>query len=92
MLRRDPRQSFEVRTSQESQGPERVPGAVERSSGVMQAKLLADMHSGVEKRKFNGSHGGSQDEIQREQGSPPKKTRVDGPKEPRLGLGIQYSR
>ncbi|CAH0052031.1 unnamed protein product [Clonostachys rhizophaga] len=92
MLRRDPRQSFEVRTSQESQGPERVHGAVERSSGVMQAKLLADMHSGVEKRKFNGSYSGSQDEIQREQGSPPKKTRVDGPKEPRFGLGIQYSR
>lgn len=94
MLRRDPRQSFEVRSSQESQDT----GPVERSSATMQAKLLADLRTGADKRKFSESCGSSQDELRKEQhqapqGSPSKKTKVNSPREiqPRLGLGIQYS-
>ncbi|KAM5346357.1 hypothetical protein ACJ41O_009362 [Fusarium nematophilum] len=88
MLRRDPRQSFEVASSIGSR--DGTPGPVEKSVR-MQAKLLSNTKGEAEKRKFGGSYAPSE-EVRRDQGSPAKKSRVAGPlvDDRRLGLGIQY--
>ena len=97
MLRRDPRQSFEVASSVGSR--DATPGPAEKSAR-MQSKLLSNIRGtggggGTDKRKFSGGGGGGEahDERLREQGSPTKKMRVGGPllEKPRVGLGIQYS-
>ena len=93
MLRRDPRQSFEVASSVGSR--DATPGPAEKSAR-MQSKLLSNVRGtggGTDKRKFSGGGGDSHDERLREQGSPTKKMRVGGPllENPRVGLGIQYS-
>lgn len=86
MLRRDPRQSFEVSASRDS-----TPGPTEKSAR-MQAKLFSN-HKGDDKRKFSGNYPSSSEEVRRDQGSPAKKMRVGGPlvDNRNMGLGIQYS-
>ncbi|KAK7424679.1 hypothetical protein QQX98_000255 [Neonectria punicea] len=87
LLRRDPRQSFEVVSSTESRGG--TPPL--DTAGRMQAKLFS-MKGDADKRKFNGNTGPSE-EVMREHGSPAKKMRVGGPlveDRRRVGLGIQY--
>lgn len=102
MLRRDPRESFEVAASAGS--PVRgsssgyVPAAAEKSA-KLQARLFAGLNkSGVvpggEKRKFSGGVSG-EDEERREReavASPTKKLRMAGGlrDSPRVGLGIRY--
>lgn len=76
LLRRDPRQSFEVASSAESRG--HSPAPLEKSAR-MQAKLFASnlrggAVAGADKRKFSSS-------MEEERASP-KKSRV--------GLGIEY--
>lgn len=88
LLRRDPRQSFEVASSTGSRGATRSP--IDKSAR-MQAKLFSNSKGDGEKRKFSGNHGSSE-EVMRDQGSPAKKMR--GPlaeERRRVGLGIQYS-
>ncbi|KAF5023224.1 hypothetical protein F66182_4732 [Fusarium sp. NRRL 66182] len=84
MLRRDPRQSFEVVERKNT------PNAIEKSAR-MQEKLLS--HRGdSDKRKFSGSHV-STEESRHDQASPAKKSRVAEPltdEHKKLGLGIQY--
>jgi acetyl-CoA acyltransferase 1 len=86
MLRRDPRQSFEVAESRKN-----MPGAMEKSVR-MQEKLLSHRNGDGDKRKFSENYT-STGEARRDQESPAKKSRVvepltDGHK--KLGLGIQY--
>ncbi|KAF7559122.1 hypothetical protein G7046_g5018 [Stylonectria norvegica] len=92
MLRRDPRQSFEVARSIGSR--DGTPAATEKSA-KMQAKLFSSNLKGdTDKRKFSGGGQDSSDEARREQGSPAKKARTGGllVDERRVGLGIQYSK
>jgi len=86
MLRRDPRESFEVASSVGSRDD--TPAPTEKSA-KLQAKLYAGVNKpGVsEKRKFAGVH--DADESRRDVfTSPPKKSRLAGGK---IGLGIMNS-
>lgn len=91
MLRRDPRQSFEVASSGGSQDD--TLGPVEKSA-KMQAKLFSNHKGDYDKRKFSASHNSMPTEVRRDQGSPAKKMRVaanpriDGR---RAGLGIHVA-
>ncbi|KAF4995007.1 hypothetical protein FDECE_12941 [Fusarium decemcellulare] len=92
LLRRDPRQSFEVAHSLGSR--DGTPGPAEKSAR-MQAKILSNHKGDGDKRKFS-SNLASPEESRRDQGSPAKKSRVAGPvpivdDRRRLGLGIQYN-
>ncbi|KPM39611.1 hypothetical protein AK830_g6945 [Neonectria ditissima] len=90
LLRRDPRQSFEVASSTGSRGG--TPPPLDRS-GRLQAKLFSNTKGEADKRKFSGNTGHAE-EVMREHGSPAKKMRVGGPPvedRRRVGLGIQYS-
>ncbi|KAJ0308801.1 hypothetical protein COL5a_006376 [Colletotrichum fioriniae] len=93
MLRRDPRESFEVASSVGSR--DGTPAPAEKSARL-QAKLFSGItKSGADKRKFNGgvSNGHGQ-ETRSDRVSPTKKMRVGGPlggDNPKVGLGIQYS-
>ncbi|KAK1579972.1 uncharacterized protein LY79DRAFT_672168 [Colletotrichum navitas] len=89
MLRRDPRESFEVASSAGS--PDGTPAPAEKSARL-QAKLFSGItKSGTDKRKFSNGHGPGQD-MRSDMVSPPKKMRVGGPigENPKVGLGIQY--
>ncbi|KAK1974042.1 hypothetical protein LZ30DRAFT_609105 [Colletotrichum cereale] len=89
MLRRDPRESFEVASSVGSR--DGTPAPAEKSARL-QAKLFSGItKSGSDKRKFSNGHGPGQD-VRLEMASPPKKMRVGGPigENPKVGLGIQY--
>ncbi|SPQ26718.1 e676a65b-224a-4f08-b7e5-0e892ce7cda0 [Thermothielavioides terrestris] len=99
MLRRDPRESFEVAASV-GNSRDGTPAAADRS-----AKLQATLFGGVNKsglsshtgkRKFSGQHGDGGDGYSMHDRvmSPTKKLReVGGLREPaRVGLGIQYRR
>lgn len=98
MLRRDPRESFEVASSVDaSRDVSPAPAATERSA-KLQAKLFAGLNksgaaSGGDKRKFSG-HGETRDDVAGREAltSPTKKLRVTGGlRDPgRVGLGIQY--
>lgn len=98
MLRRDPRESFEVASSVGSRDGTPAPAATEKSA-KLQARLFAGLNKGgmhQEKRKF--SNGGSADlgEDSRREAltSPTKKLRMAGglrEGSSRVGLGIQYS-
>lgn len=99
MLRRDPRESFEVANSATgSRDGTPTPAATERSV-KLQAKLFAGLNksgvSGGDKRKFSG-HGETRDDVARREvmTSPTKKLRMAGGlRDPgRVGLGIQYSK
>lgn len=82
LLRRDPRQSFEVASSAGSR--DGTPAPMEKTAR-MQAKLFAGARGGGDKRKFSGSH-----EVRRGQASPQKVARF-GPQlsvEEIAGLGI----
>ncbi|EYB25330.1 hypothetical protein QX201_004542 [Fusarium graminearum] len=85
MLRRDPRQSFEVADAR------KMPGAVEKSVR-MQERLLSHPHNGDgDKRKFNGDH--NSEEAHRDDESPAKKSRVVDPltnSPKKFALGFQY--
>jgi acetyl-CoA acyltransferase 1 len=90
MLRRDPRQSFEVADARRATN---TPGAMEKSVR-MQEKLLSHRNGDADgdKRKFSGYYASSE-ETRRDQESPAKKSRVVEPltdSQKRLGLGIQY--
>ncbi|OLN94134.1 hypothetical protein CCHL11_07125 [Colletotrichum chlorophyti] len=90
MLRRDPRESFEVASSVGSR--DGTPAPAEKSARL-QAKLFSGItKSGADKRKFNGS-GPNGPESRSDLVSPSKKMRVGGPisENPKVGLGIQYS-
>lgn len=94
MLRRDPRESFEVASSVHSR--DGTPAPAEKSA-KLQAKLFGGLNkSGVassEKRKFSG-HGETRDDVsvRDPQTSPTKKLRMAGGlRDPgRVGLGIRY--
>ncbi|KAM0557010.1 hypothetical protein ACHAPJ_005690 [Fusarium lateritium] len=86
MLRRDPRQSFEVADSRKN-----TPGPMEKSVR-MQEKLLSHHKGDGDKRKFSGNYT-STEEVRRDQGSPAKKSRVAEQSvddRTKFGLGIQY--
>ncbi|KAK5633311.1 hypothetical protein RRF57_009025 [Xylaria bambusicola] len=89
MLRRDPRESFEVASSVGSRDATPVPA---EKTQKLQTKLYAPLHKAglnTEKRKFSG--GSNPDEVRLEAvTSPTKKLRygADGP----IGLGIQHHR
>jgi acetyl-CoA acyltransferase 1 len=87
LLRRDARQSFELRRPAERREEQ---AARDGSAAATQARLLTSLRSGTDKRKFSGQHG-SMDGLQPGQGSPPKRSRgaAVSPRG-RLGLGIQY--
>ncbi|KAI5464864.1 hypothetical protein BGZ63DRAFT_470872 [Mariannaea sp. PMI_226] len=92
LLRRDPRQSFDVASSAGSRRETRSP--VEES-GRVHAKLISSFNGDGDKRKFSGSRE-TGDEVRRDQGSPAKKMRVGGgtligDRRKSVGLGIQYS-
>ncbi|KAK5662312.1 hypothetical protein OQA88_8218 [Cercophora sp. LCS_1] len=92
MLRRDPRESFEVASSVNSR--DGTPAPVDKSA-KLQAKLFGGLNKSSlglhEKRKFSG---GDREEISPRESlaSPTKKLRVGGGlREPgRVGLGIRY--
>jgi len=94
MLRRDPRESFEVASSVNSR--DGTPAPADKSA-KLQAKLFGGLNkSGLatsEKRKFSG-HGDMREEVSTRdpQMSPTKKLRVAGGlRDPgRVGLGIRY--
>lgn len=90
MLRRDPRESFEVASSVGSR--DGTPAPAEKSA-KLQAKLFAPVNKTglpVEKRKHGvGSDAG--DNRREEFTSPTKKIRYGGDGSHRVGLGIQYS-
>ena len=87
LLRRDARQSFELRRPAEWQEEQ---AAKEGATAATQARLLTNLRSGTDKRKFSGQHG-SMDSLQPGQGSPPKRSRgAAASPRGRLGLGIQY--
>lgn len=86
MLRRDPRESFDVASSAGgSRDP--TPAPAEKS-----ARLQARLFAGTEKRKFSGGHDAGASEMPRSDTvSPTKKLRMAGGlREGRVGLGIQY--
>ncbi|EWZ40489.1 hypothetical protein FOZG_09161 [Fusarium oxysporum Fo47] len=86
MLRRDPRQSFEVAETLKN-----TPGPMEKTVR-MQERLLSHRNGDSDKRKFNGNHS-STGEIRLDQASPAKKSKVVEPMadgQDKLGLGIQY--
>lgn len=93
MLRRDPRESFEVASSVNSRDGTPVAPAADKSN-KLQAKLFGGLNkSGVlpgvaEKRKFSGGSA-----LGERIASPAKKLRVAGGlRDPgQVGLGIQYS-
>jgi acetyl-CoA acyltransferase 1 len=102
MLRRDPRQSFDVASSV---GGSRDGTPAAEKSGKLQAKLIGGLHksgilppaSGTEKRKFSGGSGERREDSLRDMlASPTKKLRtVGGLRDvggPRVGLGIQYGK
>jgi acetyl-CoA acyltransferase 1 len=79
MLRRDPRESFEVASSADSR--DGTPAPDPRTQA-----LLSNMARLGEKRKFSGT-----DDTRREAlTSPPKKVRMGGPDPGKVGLGINY--
>ncbi|KAI0017968.1 hypothetical protein F4780DRAFT_753335 [Xylariomycetidae sp. FL0641] len=89
MLRRDPRESFEVASSVGSR--DGTPAPAEKTA-KLQSKLFANLNKSVpapEKRKFNGESGGSQDSRREAYASPSKRARYDGNGD-RIGLGIKY--
>ncbi|KAK1961870.1 hypothetical protein LY78DRAFT_279695 [Colletotrichum sublineola] len=89
MLRRDPRESFEVASSVGSR--DGTPAPAEKSARL-QAKLFSGItKSSTDKRKFSNGHDPGQD-VRSDMVSPPKKMRVGGPigENPKVGLGIQY--
>jgi len=95
MLRRDPRESFEVASSVGG-SRDGTPAPAEKTSSL-QAKLFGGLNKGgvaSEKRKFNDAMDAN-DQAQRELlASPTKKARVVGgmrDERHRVGLGIQYS-
>lgn len=99
MLRRDPRESFEMARSRGSTPP--PPPAAAEKSAKLQAKMLAGLEKGAlpspagasDKRKFSG--GGEAAARAEDMTSPTKRLRVAGGlREPnaRVGLGIQYGR
>jgi len=98
MLRRDPRESFEVAASVEN-SRDVTPAAADRSA-KLQAKLFGALNkSGLSsqgKRKFSGQHGEAAEGYSMNDRvmSPTKKLReVGGLRDPgRIGLGIQYGR
>ncbi|KAG4217794.1 hypothetical protein PC116_g33726 [Phytophthora cactorum] len=90
MLRRDPRESFEVASSVGSR--DGTPAPVEKSA-KLQSKLFAGLNKAglaAEKRKFSASTEGN--EGRRESAVSPKKMRYGGNTEAngRVGLGIRY--
>lgn len=97
MLRRDPRESFEV-TSSVEHSRNGTPAPADKTA-KLQAKLFGGLNkSGVsssgEKRKFAGHGGDPIEEFSlRDRLSPTKKLRtVGGLRDPsKVGLGIQYS-
>jgi hypothetical protein len=99
MLRRNPRESFEV-TAAVGHTRDATPAASDRSA-KLQAKLFGGLNkSGLSsvqgKRKFSGQHGEAGDGFSMHDRltSPTKKLReVGGLRDPgRVGLGIQYGR
>ncbi|KAK3303173.1 uncharacterized protein B0T15DRAFT_539408 [Chaetomium strumarium] len=99
MLRRDPRESFEVAAAV-GHSRDATPAAADRSA-KLQAKLFGGLNkSGLSsvqgKRKFSGQHGEAGDGFSMHDRltSPTKKLReVGGLRDPgRVGLGIQYGR
>ncbi|KAI1644714.1 uncharacterized protein F4817DRAFT_346102 [Daldinia loculata] len=90
MLRRDPRESFEVASSVGSRDGTPVPA---EKSAKLQSKLFAGLNKAglaAEKRKFSASTEGN--EGRRENAVSPKKMRYGGNTEAngRVGLGIRY--
>ncbi|KXX78815.1 hypothetical protein MMYC01_200956 [Madurella mycetomatis] len=96
MLRRDPRESFDVASSA-GNSRDGTPAAADRSA-KLQAKLFGGLNkSGLSngKRKFSGQHGEADGfPIQDRVMSPTKKLREAGGLRDtgRIGLGIHYSR
>ncbi|KAK3682295.1 hypothetical protein B0T22DRAFT_280403 [Podospora appendiculata] len=96
LLRRDPRESFEVASSV-GNSRDVTPAPADKSA-KLQAKLFGGLNksgvAGSDKRKFSGN-GETRDEISLRERltSPTKKLRVAGGlRDPgRVGLGIQYS-
>ncbi|KAJ9142425.1 FAD-dependent oxidoreductase-like enzyme [Pleurostoma richardsiae] len=97
MLRRDPRESFEVASSIGSRDGTPTPAAAEKSA-KLQAKLFAGLNkSGLgnhEKRKLSsGASEPGEDARRDDMSSPTKKLRMAGglrEGSARVGLGIQY--
>ncbi|KAK3349593.1 hypothetical protein B0T25DRAFT_246454 [Lasiosphaeria hispida] len=91
MLRRDPRESFEVASSV-GNSRDGTPAPADKSA-KLQAKLFGGLNKSglVEKRKFSGEDASSRDQIT----SPTKKLRAAGglrdPSRGPTGLGIRYS-
>ncbi|KAF9762855.1 hypothetical protein IL306_003324 [Fusarium sp. DS 682] len=86
MLRRDPRQSFEVAESLKN-----TPGPMEKTVR-MQERLLSHQNGDSDKRKFSGNYS-SGEETRRDHGSPAKKSKVvetTTDSHDKLGLGIQF--
>ncbi|KAL3297217.1 FAD-dependent oxidoreductase-like enzyme [Colletotrichum asianum] len=85
MLRRDPRESFEVASSVGSR--DGTPAPAEKSARL-QAKLFPGItkgHTTADKRKFSGGAPNAQETL--------KRVRMSGGsvEDPKVGLGIQYS-
>ncbi|EQB58466.1 hypothetical protein CGLO_01296 [Colletotrichum gloeosporioides Cg-14] len=85
MLRRDPRESFEVASSVGSR--DGTPAPAEKSARL-QAKLFPGItkgHTTADKRKFSGGAPNAQETL--------KRMRMSGGsvEDPKVGLGIQYS-
>jgi len=98
MLRRDPRESFEVASSM-GNSRSGTPAPADKSA-KLQAKLFGGLNKsglagGSDKRKFSGQHGDGRDDLSPRDGltSPTKRLRVAGGlRDPgHVGLGIQYS-
>ncbi|KAK0707676.1 hypothetical protein B0H67DRAFT_588317 [Lasiosphaeris hirsuta] len=91
MLRRDPRESFEVASSV-GNSRDGTPAPADKSA-KLQAKLFGGLNKSgaAEKRKFSGEDASSRDQIT----SPTKKLRAAGglrdPGRGPTGLGIRYS-
>ncbi|KAI8958837.1 hypothetical protein F5Y11DRAFT_335071 [Daldinia sp. FL1419] len=90
MLRRDPRESFEVASSVGSR--DGTPAPAEKSA-KLQSKLFAGLNKAglaAEKRKFSASTEGN--DGRRENAASPKKMRYGGNTDAngRVGLGIRY--
>ncbi|KAL0933739.1 FAD-dependent oxidoreductase-like enzyme [Colletotrichum truncatum] len=91
MLRRDPRESFEVASSV---GSRDVTPAPAEKSARLHAKLfpgIAKGHATPDKRKFSGGASNAQEALSNI-ASQSKRMRMNGPVEenPKVGLGIQY--
>ncbi|KAG9254754.1 uncharacterized protein F5Z01DRAFT_93199 [Emericellopsis atlantica] len=89
MLRREPRDSYEMRQALSRDG---TPSAVEQSARL-QSKLFSNVRNDGDKRKY-GSSQETIEEPRLEQGSPPKRSRMESGStaQNRMGLGIQYGR